>query len=114
MIDGSWMGYPFKLTEVKSVINSSGLMEVQVSGKSKEKNHKTLEYQIKWLDRKGMMVHSDRANYWRQFPVFRKQDFSFVTVAPSSAAHRFKIYIRDPQENTYEVYDSEHVIQERY
>ncbi len=114
MVDGSLLRYPFKLTDVKSVINASGFMELQVTGKGSESKHKTLEYQVDWFDANGMTVHSDRADQWRQFPVFRKQDFSFIAIAPNPRAKTFKIYIRDPQNNTYEAYDSSQMIQERY
>jgi len=98
--------YPFEIKQVNSVINSGGFIEVQVEGASHISHYTTLEYRVNWIDSQGMIVYSSRNNQWIEFPVFRKQEFSFVAVAPNSKAHNFKIYIRDPKNNSYDVYHS--------
>lgn len=98
--------YPFVVTEVKTFINSGGLMEVQAQGFNQKKYYKTLEYRISWYNQHGTSIFSSRNNIWSEFPVFRNQDFEFVAVAPNTKAKDFKIYIRDPEKNSYNVYTS--------
>jgi hypothetical protein len=52
------------------------------------------------------LVYSSRHNQWTEFPVFRNQTFSFVVVAPNPKATDFKIYIRDPKQNSYNIYST--------
>ena len=99
--------YPFEIKQVINVINSGGFIEAQVSGISHISNYTVLEYRVDWKDNRGINIHSARNNQWTGFPVFRKQDFSFVAVAPNPKAKNFKIYIRDPKNNSYGVYNSD-------
>jgi hypothetical protein len=77
--------YPFEAKEVIYSINSGGFIEAQVN---------------------GILVYSSRHNQWTEFPVFRNQTFSFVVVAPNPKATDFKIYIRDPKQNSYNIYST--------
>lgn len=98
--------YPFEIKRTVSIVNSGGFIEVQVEGVSHISDYTTLEYRVNWLDSQGISIYSSRNNQWTEFPVFRKQNFSFVAVAPNPKVQNFKMYIRDQKNNSYSVYDS--------
>jgi uncharacterized protein YcfL len=98
--------YPFEAKEVIYSINSGGFIEAQVNGFNHKHSYSKLEYRVDWLDSKGILVYSSRHNQWTEFPVFRNQTFSFVVVAPNPKATDFKIYIRDPKQNSYNIYST--------
>jgi uncharacterized protein YcfL len=106
MVDKT-INYPFKITDVKSALNQNGFLEVQVNGFNKNTSYKALEYRVDWLDNRGFSIYSNQNNRWFGFPVFRNQIFNFNPIAPSVKAVDFRIFIRDPNKNTYNPYNSQ-------
>ncbi len=83
-----------EVSNISYIINSSGLMEVQVSGVNKTGKYKKLEYKIEWLDQDGFAILSVLSR-WTEFPVFQNAEFRFQGVAPKTSVANFKIMIRE-------------------
>jgi hypothetical protein len=91
-VDGSLRG-EMLLTDFASVVNSGGLMEVQVTGRNKTSRYRLLEYRVEWFDGSGLQVPSVMTR-WATFPAFEKASFSFSAVAPKQGVSDFRILIR--------------------
>ncbi|WP_238974599.1 YcfL family protein [Pelodictyon luteolum] len=91
-VDGSLKG-DMLLTDFVSVVNSSGLMEVQVTGRNKTSRYRLLEYRVEWFEGSGLQVPSVMTR-WTTCPAFEKANFSFSAVAPKPGVSDFRILIR--------------------
>ncbi len=98
--------YPFEITVLNTRINSGGFLEVQVEGENTKSGYKTLEYMVNWYDKDEFKIHGFKDNIWTKFPVFRNQTFSFRTISPNTKAVDLKVFIRDANLNSYDIYDS--------
>ena len=98
--------YPFEITVLNTRVNDGGFLEVQVEGENTKSGYKTLEYMVNWYDKDEFKIHGFKDNTWTQFPVFRNQTFSFRTISPNTKAVDLKVFIRDSNLNSYDIYDS--------
>jgi len=90
----SFLDNEMSITEIKSLINAGGLMEVQLTGVNNTSFYKTLEYKIKWLDNNGLLIDTVMSR-WTDFPAYGNSEFGFRAVAPKAAAADFRIMIRE-------------------
>lgn len=81
------------ITEASSILNSSGFIEVQVTGINKTAFYKQLEYRVEWLDRNGLKI-STIMSRWTTFPAYENSEFRFKAVAPKTTASDYRILIR--------------------
>lgn len=81
------------ISNVVSVPNKGGFLEVQVTGENQTRFYKNLEYKIEWLDRNGFAIPTILSR-WTSFPAYKRSDFRFKAVAPKTAAADFRILIR--------------------
>jgi len=93
VLDSFW-GTDVHITNVASFINSSDLLEVQITGVNEESDYLKLEYRIEWLDNNGFLIPS-KLTQWTEFPAFEKTDFRVKMIAPKTNATDFKILIRE-------------------
>lgn len=101
--------YPFEITVLNTRVNSGGFLEVQVEGENTKSGYKTLEYMVNWYDKDEFKINGFKDNIWTQFPVFRNQTFTFRTISPNTKAVDVKVFIRDANFNSYNIYDSKGV-----
>jgi uncharacterized protein YcfL len=89
----NFLATDISVTDVSSAINSSGFMEVQVTGINKTDFYKQLEYKIEWLDLNGLKI-STIMSRWTRFPAHENSEFRFKAVAPKTTATDYRILIR--------------------
>jgi len=82
------------VTELKTLTNKGGLMEVQLTGVNNTSSYKKLEYRIEWLDKNGFLIKTVMSR-WTNFPAYGNTKFGFRAVAPTTAATDFRIKIRE-------------------
>ncbi|MBU1054132.1 MAG: YcfL family protein [Proteobacteria bacterium] len=92
-IIGNFLVTDISITDVSSVINNSGFMEIQVVGINKTAFYKQFEYKIEWLDNNGLKI-STIMSRWTTFPAYEKSEFRFKAVAPKKTATNYRILIR--------------------
>jgi len=90
----SFWGTNIRITDVDTIINSSGLMVTQITGVNQDSDYLKLEYHAEWFDREGMVIPS-KMTHWVQFPAFEETEFRLKVVAPKRSAADFKILIRE-------------------
>lgn len=81
------------ITDVSSIVNNGGLVEIQVTGANQTSFYKKLEYKINWLDQNGLIIPTILSR-WTRFPAYEKSEFRFKAVAPKTTATNFRILIR--------------------
>jgi len=90
----SYLAYEISITGVKTLTNTGGLMEVQLTGINSTSSYKKLEYRIEWLDNNGFLIETVMSR-WTDFPAYGNSVFGFRAVAPKAAAVDFRINIRE-------------------
>jgi hypothetical protein len=75
------------------MINSGGLLVIQVTGVNQTTSYKKLEYKIEWIDQNGFVIPTILSR-WTEFPAFENTGFRFKAVAPKTTATDFRILIR--------------------
>ena len=90
----SFLDNEISITDVKGLINTGGLMEVQLAGVNNTSSYKKLEYRIEWLDNNGFLIETIMSR-WTDFPAYGNSEFGFKAVAPSTDATDFRIKIRE-------------------
>jgi len=81
------------ITDVSSIVNNGGLIEIQVTGTNQTSFYKKFEYKINWLDQNGLIIPTILSR-WTMFPAYEKSEFRFKAVAPKTTATDFRILIR--------------------
>jgi len=79
-----------KITE--RVNRESGLKELQVLGENETNDYMKLRYRVVWFDKDGFEIKSIGEN-WREFPVYKKANFTIHIVAPNKAAKDYRLFI---------------------
>lgn len=92
MVDHS-LATKITITNVSSVVNRGGLMELQVTGTNQTSSYKRLEYKIEWLDQNNILIPTILSR-WTTFPAYERSEFRFKAVAPKTTAADFRILIR--------------------
>ena len=90
----SFLDNEISITQVKNLINTGGLMEVQLTGVNNTSSYKKLEYRIEWFDKNGFLIDTIMSR-WTEFPAYGNSEFGFRAVAPKAAAADFRIRIRE-------------------
>ena len=90
----SFLDNEISITQIKSLINTGGLMEVQLTGVNSTSSYKKLEYKIEWFDNNGFLIDTVMSR-WTDFPAYGNSEFGFRAVAPKAAAVDFRIRIRE-------------------
>ena len=81
------------ISNVSSLINSGGFLEIQVSGINQTASYKKLDYKIEWIDQNGFVIPTILSR-WTEFPAFENTEFRFKAVAPKTTATDFRILIK--------------------
>ena len=90
----SFLDNEISITHVKGLINTGGLMEVQLTGVNNTSSYKKLHYRVEWLDNSGFLIDTVMSR-WTDFPAFGNSEFGFRVVGPTTAATDFRIKIRE-------------------
>jgi len=90
----SFLDNEISITHVKGLINTGGLMEVQLTGVNNTSSYKRLEYKIEWFDNNGFLIDTVMSR-WTDFPAYGNSEFGFRAVGPTTAATDFRIKIRE-------------------
>lgn len=90
----SFLDNEITITRIKSLINTGGLMEVELTGLNNSSSYKKLEYRIEWFDNNGFSIDTVMSR-WTDFPAYGNSEFRFRAVAPKAAAVDFRIRIRE-------------------
>jgi len=90
----SFLDNEISITHVKGLINTGGLMEVQLTGVNNTSSYKKLHYRVEWLDNSGFLIDTVMSR-WTDFPAYGNSEFGFRVVGPTTAATDFRIKIRE-------------------
>lgn len=89
----NFLASDISITQVSSVRDKGGLLEIQVTGVNNTSYYKKLQYRIEWLDQNGLVIPTILSR-WTGFPAFENTEFRFKAVAPKPTATDFRILIR--------------------
>lgn len=81
------------ISNVLSVVNSGGFLEIQVTGMNQTVSYKKLAYRIDWIGQNGLVIPTILSG-WTEFSAFENTEFRFKAVAPKTTATDFEILIR--------------------
>lgn len=93
IIIDNFLASDISISNVSSMINSGGLLVIQVTGVNQTTSYKKLEYKIEWIDQNGFVIPTILSR-WTEFPAFENTGFRFKAVAPKTTATDFRILIR--------------------
>jgi uncharacterized protein YcfL len=79
---------------------TNDLLDVNLEITSTYKKTQNLQYQFSWFDKQGFVIEQDKEP-WKSVSLHGNQIVNVGAIAPNSEVAKFKLYVREVNEEVY-------------